>query len=372
MPCFKIADFTVDFNAIDNLFEHRMTDYRTDDTKADISIEVTKEDINQEILFDKEQLKMAKGYVAEIAGFRKLGDVLPLFGAFVFHSVVLDIEGNGIAFAARSGTGKTTHMLNWQKLLGEKMTIVNGDKPIIRFFDDKIFAYGTPWTGKEKFGTNTKTELKHLCFIERADKNETELLDKKSATELIASQVYMPRNPKALNDTLSLIDRLLENVKIWKIKCNKDVGSALTAYNTIFDKSETEENIISKTNGFLEIKKSKRTFLANWTPTEPTNNFEISLPFTPQKIFFYCNDAFAVKEDSGKPYYCNLTVDFSSRRHKINGLISKYQKVIPLGLSKADGLISLNDNVFKVNPYECFGEEIFFHPKKKYSFIAIE
>ena len=39
-------------------------------------------------------------------------------------------------FCGSSGTGKTTHMLLWQKMLGDRFKFINGDKPIIRFIDN--------------------------------------------------------------------------------------------------------------------------------------------------------------------------------------------------------------------------------------------
>ena len=73
---------------------------------------------------------------ANFCGFRAFAEQLPHYNAFVLHSATFDVSGVGVAFAAHSGTGKTTHMMLWQKLLGERMTIVNGDKPIVRFFDE--------------------------------------------------------------------------------------------------------------------------------------------------------------------------------------------------------------------------------------------
>ena len=47
------------------------------------------------------------------------------------HGAVIEYEGNGYMFSADSGTGKTTHILLWRKFLGDKVKIVNGDKPFL-------------------------------------------------------------------------------------------------------------------------------------------------------------------------------------------------------------------------------------------------
>ena len=183
-------------------------------------------------------------------------------------------------FSALSGTGKTTHLANWyayingeenmpealndlrnknsdlraEKRGGEnpKLTIVNGDKPIVRFFDEDFckekeleipeatefgvpYAYGTPWNGKERLGTNMRTPLKHICFIERNDKNFVTKIDKNDAVGRIMKQVYMPKAPVALAKTLGLIDRFIDSCELWIIHCNMDPESAKVAYEAIFN-----------------------------------------------------------------------------------------------------------------------------------------
>ena len=118
------------------------------------------------------------------------------------------------------------------------MTIVNGDKPMVRFFDDEPnvpYAYGVPWNGKERYGCNMRTPLKHICFIERSETNFVEPLEKNDAINLIFNQVYMPKDPRALTTTISLINRLLSSCKIWVVHCNMDVSAAKIAYETIIN-----------------------------------------------------------------------------------------------------------------------------------------
>ena len=112
------------------------------------------------------------GYLETLAVYRKIAENILKYNGFLMHGVTIDVDGNGIAFLAKSGVGKSTHMKLWQELLHDKVTIVNGDKPLIRIIGDKIFTYGTPWAGKENLHTNTKTVLKKICFIERSETNE--------------------------------------------------------------------------------------------------------------------------------------------------------------------------------------------------------
>lgn len=235
----NIADFAVTIRNRYSSIENISKDYLISDTNCDLYIRLEKEELHDEI--NKADREYNLNYIEEIATYRKIAEWLPLHSAFLFHCACFDVDGVGIAFAAHSGTGKTTHMNLWQQLLGDRMTIVNGDKPIVRFFDDEPvtpYAYGTPWNGKEHLGCNMRTVLKHICFIERSQTNFVEKIDKKDAINLIFNQVYMPKDPVAAVNTMQLIDRLLSCCNLWKIHCNMEPEAAKIAYEAILNNKE--------------------------------------------------------------------------------------------------------------------------------------
>lgn len=235
----KIADFNVMFFSHSNTIKGHINEYVLDSNFdiSDITLRISNDEIEKEK--SKSEPFCKRMELAFNAYLRKLAEWLPLHNAFVLHSATFDVDGVGVAFAAHSGTGKTTHMNLWQQLLGDKMTIVNGDKPIVRFFDEEPetpYAYGTPWNGKEKLGCNMRTPLKHICFIERSETNYVEKVDKKQIIDRIFNQVYMPKDPMAVMNTMKLIDRLLSCCNLWVIHCNMEPEAAEVAYNTIFEK----------------------------------------------------------------------------------------------------------------------------------------
>ncbi len=233
---YKIADFNVDITNVYSYIICKTDDFNCDDVNADCVIELDQQDVEEEKTFTK--LNVSLGHIKRTAVLRKFAEWLPLHNAFVLHSACFDVGGVGIAFAAHSGTGKTTHMNLWQQLLGDKMTIVNGDKPIIRFFDDAPeipYAYGTPWNGKEKLGCNMRTHLKHICFIERSETNYVEKVDKDAISDRLIKQVYMPKDTFAIMSTMMLVDRLLSCCDFWVIHCNMEPEAAEVAYNTIIN-----------------------------------------------------------------------------------------------------------------------------------------
>lgn len=234
----KLADFVIGLAHNEKLMVFYNRRGFLTSSLPDYDVEITKQEIITNMAeFDD---KKTRDGAVDLAIQRKIAEWVPLHGAFLLHSACFDVNGTGVAFAAHSGTGKTTHMRLWQQLLGDRLTVVNGDKPIVRFFDDEPetpYAYGTPWCGKENLGCNMRTPLKHICFIERAEQNSCEPMEKGDAVNLIFDQVYMPKNPAAMMQTLQLIDRLLSCCRLWKIKCNMEPAAAETSFNAIFGKT---------------------------------------------------------------------------------------------------------------------------------------
>lgn len=231
---YRIADFNFDLKRRTNILDNLYEDYLINDDAIDFEVSCSREEIIKEA---NEGESIQNVYLEVTALHRKIAEWLPNRNAFVLHSACFDVDGVGVAFAAHSGTGKTTHMNRWMEYLGNKMTIVNGDKPIVRFFDDEPntpYAYGTPWNGKEHLGCNMRTPLRNICFIERSDTNFVERLDCKAAISRIFNQVYMPKDRLAVVKTMELIDRLLNCCNLWIIHCNMDENAGELAYKAIF------------------------------------------------------------------------------------------------------------------------------------------
>ena len=236
MKC-RFADINYDISNIHRGIAEKCKEYFIpDDAICDEKIVITAEDINAE----KNDCGYSPQYLEFIALCRKISDKLPLHGGFLLHSAVFEVNGDGIALAAASGTGKTTHMMLWQRLLGEGLTIVNGDKPFVRFLENEPetpYSYGSPWNGKEGLSCNKRVPLRHICFIERAEENSCEPIGADEAINLLLKQLYIPKEPATAASGLALTNRLITSCKLWRIRCNTDISAAKTAYNTIFGKA---------------------------------------------------------------------------------------------------------------------------------------
>ena len=231
-----LADLKVEIHPLHERVQQMLRNYAADFEEADLVLHMTQQDIDFERAFDKNlRPQLAERAVERVAAFRKFAENLPLFDGSLLHSCLIKVNDRGVAFSAPSGTGKSTHMMLWQKLLGDKLTVINGDKPLVRFVDDKLYAYGSPWMGKEWLGCNQKVPLTDVCLIERSEVNKTEPISKEEGIMLLMQQIYMPLNSEMRVKTIGIIYRIAENVRFWKISCNMEDEAAEVAYNTIFN-----------------------------------------------------------------------------------------------------------------------------------------
>jgi hypothetical protein len=195
-------------------------------TPADIVVRVTKEEFLEEKARSGE---FSDGYIENICLYRDLCLQLPLRDRMLLHSAIVAADGVGYAFLGRSGAGKSTHIGLWKKYF-PNIEIVNGDKPILRLTEDGFLAYGTPWKGKESWGAKGVVPLKGLCFVEKSKEISMTRLTVKEAAERIFTQVLLPNEEKAAENTLRLLDELVRRVPAWLLKCDISLEAAKASY----------------------------------------------------------------------------------------------------------------------------------------------
>lgn len=233
MALYKFADLIVELKNEYDFLAKQCAEYQyTADASAELTVCVTDEDIRREQNFSPENRHTA-GYLESICAYRKLCMELPEYDGFLLHGSVIDCEGKGIAFLARSGVGKTTHTMLWKQIYGDRLRIINGDKPIIRFFEGVPYAYGTPWAGKEKFQCNDRVPLTDLCFIERSTENQVIQIQPQECLNALMQQILIPSDPLMAMKTLQLLDQLLSVCRVWIIRCNISQDAAILAHDTI-------------------------------------------------------------------------------------------------------------------------------------------
>ena len=107
---------------------------------------------------------------------------------------------------------------------------VNDDKPLLHITDSGVTAYGTPWDGKHRLSTNTAVPLKGICILTRDTTNHIEQAEPNAVYPMIVQQTNRSLTADGMKQTLSLIDRMLNVVPVYRLGCNMDIEAARVAY----------------------------------------------------------------------------------------------------------------------------------------------
>lgn len=234
---YKIADKVVEVTSIHAEVHEYCSDYLTDEP-ADYAVTTTQADID----FEREKSaredeiegipirQFSDSYLEELAVYRKIAEQMISYDTILFHGSVVAVDGLGYLFTAKSGTGKSTHTRLWREYFGEGAIMVNDDKPLLKITDSGVTAYGTPYNGKHRLGTNTSVPLKAICILTRSAENHIEAITREQAYTMLLQQVYRPADMLKMAKTLTLVDRLADSVKLYKLGCNMDISAARVAY----------------------------------------------------------------------------------------------------------------------------------------------
>ncbi|MBQ8682934.1 MAG: hypothetical protein IJ518_00275 [Clostridia bacterium] len=164
---------------------------------------------------------------------------LTVLGGGVLHSSSLAWRGHGVAFSANSGTGKSTHVGLWKQHLGDEVTVINDDKPAIRFEGDMPVLYGTPWSGKTALNQNVHVPLRTIVFIERGETNHLRRLDTMDSYCRLSEQLIRSYYDSELGvKVLDFTDKLLAAVPVYALTCNISREAVETAVRGLFPGEE--------------------------------------------------------------------------------------------------------------------------------------
>jgi len=160
---------------------------------------------------------------------RKFAEFLFTKDVLLFHGSLVALDGKGYLFAAKSGTGKSTHTRLWCQLFGPRAVMVNDDKPFLTVREDGILASGSPWSGKHGLDTNITVPLQGICILERGETDKIRPLSPEDALEFLLWQSYCPLDPAKEPRRTELVSILAQTVPLWQMQCTKEISAAETA-----------------------------------------------------------------------------------------------------------------------------------------------
>ncbi len=193
-------------------------------------IETDRNDISAERQVSLEIPQTPSAYLEALAVQRKLSEALIDYDTILFHASALAVDGKGYLFAAVSGTGKSTHARLWREMFGDRVTMINDDKPFIHIGSDEVRVYGSPWDGKHHLSTNTSVPVKAICILTRDTTNHIEKISADEAFSILLQQTYRPKNPAKMVKTIDLLIQMTKQVSLYRLGCNMDPEAAVVSY----------------------------------------------------------------------------------------------------------------------------------------------
>lgn len=193
----------------------------------DFTVSVTDEEIRREAV-EGEDCPIA--YLESLAIYRKISREALRYQTFLFHGSAIAMDGEGYIFTAPSGTGKSTHTRLWREVYGDRVVMVNDDKPFLSLRPTGLYVSGTPWDGKHKLSTNITVPVRGICFLSRGEQNRIAPITPGEAYSKMLLQTHRPDDEIGLRSTLLLLDRAVRETKVYKLQCNMDPEAAVVAY----------------------------------------------------------------------------------------------------------------------------------------------
>ena len=241
----KLADRIIEINSLYSKVYNICSDYLVDDSvemDTSIYIDISSDDIERENHITRmEQQKDSSmiqidyfpQHLETIALHRLIVEKLIDYNTILMHGSVISTDGIGYMITAPSGVGKSTRTKIWKSVI-DNSVVVNGDKPLIRIDEDAVYAYGSPWSGKEGWNTNTKVPLRAIFLLERADdsdRSSVEEIDFNEAFPFLYHQTYKTLNNEQLRRTIHLLKLLKGKVKTYRFRSKPTADAVEMAYN---------------------------------------------------------------------------------------------------------------------------------------------
>lgn len=144
----------------------------------------------------------------------------------LIHSSCVVADGQGYAFLAPSGTGKSTHADNWVRAF-PGCQLLNDDNPILSLAHQQVLLHGSPWSGKRNVYLQRSVPLRALVRIVRGEANHIERATPLDAlTMILEATSTLRRDPQVYLPTLNTIKQVLHRVPCFILHCLPDEASA--------------------------------------------------------------------------------------------------------------------------------------------------
>lgn len=236
---YSICGLTVDMCPKYELLANRAKPYlaQNQTLPADITVSITQEQIGQ--YMDKYNAGAPEAGEYSLAGILFFEQMIGYDG-YVLHSSAIAVDGKGYLFTAPSGTGKSTHTKLWKQYFQNRAVYINDDKPVIRMINGKIYACGTPFSGKHNISSNNIVPVQGICVLEQGQVNSIKRLNMRDSIAAIYTQTYSKTDREQMAKRLDLIEQTVIQVPVYRLTCTISEQAVIAAYTAMLGQADGE------------------------------------------------------------------------------------------------------------------------------------
>lgn len=176
----------------------------------------------QKILWEEQKVSHSEAWRYEVDWlFNRINALLRERGVFSLHGSAVLLDGSCYIFTAPSGTGKSTHARLWKAYFGDRVQILNDDKPYVeRTAEGAYTVYGAPWCGKHRIGINSRAPLQAICVLRRGKENRIRRLRPGEALPLLLQQIFIGEGPDGLQQIFGFAEQLCKEIPVYMLYCD--------------------------------------------------------------------------------------------------------------------------------------------------------
>ena len=165
--------------------------------------------------------------------YRQIAEKMPQRGIFLMHASAIAVDNRAYLLAGPSGAGKTTQTRMWKKEFGDRMRVINDDKPLIKTIDEGMLVCGSPWCGKERWNINITAPLEAVFYVHQATENSIREMTHPESWDATVNQIYRSKDAGVMKSTLAFVDRLICEVPVYRLECNREPESVRIAFEKV-------------------------------------------------------------------------------------------------------------------------------------------
>lgn len=165
-----------------------------------------------------------------------LSDAIVSSDRVLVHAVAFRFREKAYLISAPSGVGKSTQVKTLQKLHPGEFGVICGDRPLLRFEQDRIMVCPTPWNGKEGWKGAPEAPLDGIILLERGKENVLQIPNQYDAImRLFPQMIQTGRNAEILRKTAQMTTQLLTAVPVCKLTSFEVPASTKLLYDALTD-----------------------------------------------------------------------------------------------------------------------------------------